>query len=82
MRTSSSPRSKKPLRCSASRTRIDGRQVNLELTAKGAAAQKDLAEAKHNWLARTFAQLDPRERETIFAAGAIIRRVVNPEQPS
>jgi DNA-binding MarR family transcriptional regulator len=60
----------------------DGRQVNLELTAKGAAAQKDLAEAKHNWLARTFAQLDPRERETIFAAGAIIRRVVNPEQPS
>jgi DNA-binding MarR family transcriptional regulator len=59
----------------------DGRQVNLELTPKGAAAQKDLAEAKHNWLARTFAQLDPRERQTVFAAGAIIRRVVSGEQP-
>ena len=54
----------------------DGRQVNIELTAKGAAAQKNVGDAKRTWLAQTIGQLDEQERETLFAAGRIIRRLV------
>jgi DNA-binding MarR family transcriptional regulator len=53
----------------------DGRQVNIVLTAKGAATEKILGEAKHTWLAKSFAQLSERERETLFAAGEIIKRL-------
>lgn len=59
----------------------DGRQVNLELTAKGAAAEKSAGEAKRTWLAQAIAQLDEQERETLFAAGGIIRRLVEGERP-
>jgi predicted MFS family arabinose efflux permease len=34
----------------------DGRQVNLELTAKGAAVQKSVGDAKRTWLAQAIAQ--------------------------
>ena len=54
----------------------DGRQVNLELTAKGAAEQKSAADAKQTWLTQAFAQLDGRERETLFEAGRIIKHLV------
>jgi DNA-binding MarR family transcriptional regulator len=54
----------------------DGRQVNLELTAKGAAVQKSAGDAKQTWLAQTIAQLDRQERETLLAAGKIIKRLV------
>jgi DNA-binding MarR family transcriptional regulator len=54
----------------------DRRQVNLELTAKGAAAQKNVREAKRTWLAHAIAQLDEKERETLFAAGEIMKRLV------
>jgi DNA-binding MarR family transcriptional regulator len=54
----------------------DGRQVNLELTAKGAAAEKTAGDAKRTWLAQTIAGLDEEERETLFAAGRIIKRLV------
>jgi DNA-binding MarR family transcriptional regulator len=54
----------------------DGRQVNIELTAKGAAVRKSAKEAKQTWLAQAIAQLEDEERETLFAAGAIIRRLV------
>jgi DNA-binding MarR family transcriptional regulator len=54
----------------------DGRQVNLELTAKGAAAQKRAGDAKRTWLAHSIAQLDRQEQETLFAAGKIIKRLV------
>jgi len=54
----------------------DGRQVNLELTAKGAAVQKSVGDAKRTWLAQAIAQLDEQERETLFAAGEIIKRLV------
>jgi DNA-binding MarR family transcriptional regulator len=54
----------------------DGRQVNLELTAKGAAVQKSAGDAKQTWLAQTIAQLDRQERETLLAAGRIIKRLV------
>jgi DNA-binding MarR family transcriptional regulator len=54
----------------------DGRQVNIELTAKGAALRKSVREAKQTWLAQAIAQLDEQERQTLFAAGEIINRLV------
>ncbi len=54
----------------------DGRQVNIELTAKGAAVQKSAGDAKRTWLAQAFAQLNEQEQETLFEAGRIIRRLV------
>jgi DNA-binding MarR family transcriptional regulator len=54
----------------------DGRQVNIELTVKGAAVRKSAKEARRTWLARAIAQLDEQEQETLFAAAAIIRRLV------
>ena len=54
----------------------DGRQVNIELTAKGAAVRKSAGDAKRTWLAQAIVQLDEEERETLFAAGRVIRRLV------
>jgi DNA-binding MarR family transcriptional regulator len=54
----------------------DGRQVNIVLTAKGAAVRKSARDAKQTWLAQAIAQLDKQERETLFAAGEIIKRLV------
>jgi DNA-binding MarR family transcriptional regulator len=54
----------------------DGRQVYIELTAKGAAVRKSAKDAKRTWLAQALAQLDEQERETLFAAGRIIKRLV------
>jgi DNA-binding MarR family transcriptional regulator len=54
----------------------DGRQINIVLTAKGAAVRKSAKDAKTTWLAQAVAQLDEQERETLLAAGAIIKRLV------
>jgi DNA-binding MarR family transcriptional regulator len=54
----------------------DGRQVNIELTAKGATVRKIARDAKRTWLAQAIARLDEEERETLFKAGEIIRRLV------
>jgi DNA-binding MarR family transcriptional regulator len=54
----------------------DGRQVHIELTAKGAAVRKSARDAKRTWLAQAIAQLDEEERETLFKAGEIIKRLV------
>jgi DNA-binding MarR family transcriptional regulator len=54
----------------------DGRQMNIVLTAKGAAVRKSAKDAKTTWLAQALAQLDEQERETLLAAGAIIKRLV------
>jgi DNA-binding MarR family transcriptional regulator len=54
----------------------DGRQVNLSLTAKGAAVQKSANAAKQTWIAQAIAKLDKQEQETLFAAGEVIRRLV------
>jgi DNA-binding MarR family transcriptional regulator len=56
----------------------DGRQVNIELTAKGAAVRKSAKDARWTWLAHAVSQLDERDRETLFAAGEIIKRLVEP----
>ena len=54
----------------------DGRQINLELTARGAAVRKSARDAKRTWLAEAIAKLDKQEQETLFAAGEIIKRLV------
>ena len=53
----------------------DGRQVNIELTAKGAAVRKSTRDAKRTWLTQAVSQLNEHERETLFAAGEIIKRL-------
>ncbi len=54
----------------------DGRQVHIELTAKGAAVRKSRGDAKQTWLVQAIGQLDEEDRETLFAAGRIIERLV------
>ncbi|MEI9977700.1 MAG: MarR family transcriptional regulator [Edaphobacter sp.] len=58
----------------------DGRQVNLELTAKGVALRKSVGDAKRTWLAKAISQLDKQEQETLLAAGEIIRRLAESSQ--
>jgi DNA-binding MarR family transcriptional regulator len=53
----------------------DGRQVNISLTTKGAAVRKSVKDAKQTWLMQTISQLDESERETLFKAGEIIKRL-------
>jgi DNA-binding MarR family transcriptional regulator len=53
----------------------DGRQMNIELTAKGLATWKSAKHAKQMWLTQAIAQLDKEEQETLFAAGEIIKRL-------
>ncbi len=53
----------------------DGRQVNLEITAKGAAVRKSTGEMKRSWLTQAIAKLSEEEQETLFAAGKIMRRL-------
>jgi DNA-binding MarR family transcriptional regulator len=54
----------------------DGRQLIVELTAKGAAVRKSAKDAKRAWLAQAIGQLDEQERKTLFAAGEIIKRLL------
>ncbi len=54
----------------------DGRQVNIQLTAKGAAVRESFKNAKRTWLAQAIAQLDKQDQATLFAAGEIVRRLV------
>lgn len=54
----------------------DGRQVNIELTAKGAAIRKSAKDAKRTWLAQAVARLDKQDQATLFAAAEIIKRLV------
>jgi DNA-binding MarR family transcriptional regulator len=53
----------------------DGRQVNIELTAKGADVRNRAKDAKRTWLVQAIAQLDKQEQATLFAAGEIIKRL-------
>ncbi|MGC8493365.1 MAG: MarR family winged helix-turn-helix transcriptional regulator [Syntrophobacteraceae bacterium] len=54
----------------------DRRQVYIELSEKGAAVRKNAKDAKRTWLAQAISRLDAQDRETLFAAGEIIRRMV------
>lgn len=53
----------------------DGRQMLIGLTAKGVAVRKSVQEAKHTWLAQAVGKLEKGERETLFAAGEILKRL-------
>ena len=53
----------------------DGRQVKIELTAKGTAVRNAAKDAKRTWLAQAMAQLTDDERQTLFKAGEIIKRL-------
>lgn len=53
----------------------DGRQMNIDLTAKGKAVRSTFIDAKRMWLAQAIVQLDAQERETLFKAGEIMRRL-------
>ena len=55
----------------------DGRQVNIELTAKGVALRNSRKDAKRTWLAQAIAQLTAEEQETLFKAGEIIKRLAD-----
>jgi DNA-binding MarR family transcriptional regulator len=55
----------------------DGRQFNIMLTSKGAEVRKSSKDAKLTWLAQVIAQLSDKERETLFAASKIIKRLVD-----
>jgi DNA-binding MarR family transcriptional regulator len=58
----------------------DGRQVNIELTTKGVAVRKITGDARRTWLAQAIAPLDEEEQKTLFAAGRIIKRLVENDQ--
>jgi DNA-binding MarR family transcriptional regulator len=53
----------------------DGRQVILSLSATGLATRRKIHSAKQNWLSQAIGRLSERERETLFKAGEIIRRL-------
>jgi DNA-binding MarR family transcriptional regulator len=53
----------------------DGRQRLIALTAKGTAVRKSMKDARHTWLAKAVSRLEKRERETLFRAGEILRRM-------
>jgi len=55
----------------------DGRQVHIELTAKGTAMRATVKDAKRTWLAQAVAQLEKEEQEILFAAGEIIQRMAS-----
>ena len=58
----------------------DGRQVMITLTAKGAAEHKSSSDAKRTWFAQASDRLDDQDRETLFAAGKIMKRLAESGQ--
>ena len=57
----------------------DGRQVNIELTAKGAEVRQRARDAKRTRLLQAVSRLDAREQETLFAAARIMKRLAENE---
>jgi len=53
----------------------DGRQMMISLTDKGLKVRMSAREAKRGWLAQAVAELDEEDRETLFRAGEIIRKL-------
>jgi DNA-binding MarR family transcriptional regulator len=53
----------------------DGRQMNIVLTPNGLALRKATFAAKRSWLIQAIIELDESERETLFKAGEIVRRL-------
>jgi DNA-binding MarR family transcriptional regulator len=53
----------------------DGRQMLIQLTAKGTAQQEDRRAAKKDWLVKALGRLEKEEQETLVRAIGILRRV-------
>lgn len=53
----------------------DGRQMLIELTSMGAQLRKKNREVKQMWLSKVIAELDAEERDTLFKAAGIIRKL-------
>ncbi len=58
----------------------DGRQMLIELTPKGLELRKKNRAAKQIWLSRAIAELSPEERDALFNAAGIIKRLA--EKPT
>jgi DNA-binding MarR family transcriptional regulator len=54
----------------------DGRQMNVAVTAKGAAVRRSISDARRTWLAQVFAQLNAEDRKALLAAGKIARKLI------
>lgn len=54
----------------------DGRQVLIALSAKGTAMRENVRDTKRAWLEQAIAKIDKKDREVLFAAGEIIKRLV------
>ncbi len=55
----------------------DGRQMNIALSAKGAALRESRKDAKLAWLVQAVSQLAPEERQTLFESGKLLNRLAN-----
>jgi DNA-binding MarR family transcriptional regulator len=53
----------------------DGRQVLIHITDRGDTLRRSVVEAKRNWLTQAIARLDDRDRETLFEASKIMRKL-------
>jgi DNA-binding MarR family transcriptional regulator len=53
----------------------DGRQLTVGLTSAGLAVRKRAKEARRTWLADAVGRLDRDDQATLFAAGALIKRL-------
>src|SRR5579883_219237 len=53
----------------------DGRQLNIVLTAKGLSVRNAVRAEKRTGLAQATTQMNESERETLFKAGEIIKRL-------
>jgi DNA-binding MarR family transcriptional regulator len=53
----------------------DGRQLNIKLTAKGAALRKSGHDSSRAWLAQAISRLDKKQQATLFEAGEIIKQL-------
>jgi DNA-binding MarR family transcriptional regulator len=58
----------------------DGRQMNIQLTAKGLSVRNSAKDAKRTWLVQAISQLDDNDRETLLKAGKIMKRLANEER--
>jgi DNA-binding MarR family transcriptional regulator len=57
----------------------DGRQMNIQLTAKGLSVRNSAKDAKRTWLVQAISQLNEDDRETLLRAGAIMKRLATEE---
>lgn len=55
----------------------DGRQMMIALTAKGLEVRESAQDAKRTWLADAIAGLSEEERELLFKAGKVIRKLAD-----